>query len=234
MTFTHLHVHTEYSMLDGLSKIEKLVARASELGMDSLAITDHGGMYGVVEFYTACQSAGIKPIIGCELYVAPGLHTDRSSTDKNPFHLSVLAQNNTGYRNLMQLVTKANLEGFYYKPRISKELLVTETARLKSMYTVVNPSPRGTMMPGPSKPAAPFLTEPGPAVMLTIFSVGDWLARSVFPKAPRLGVPPSGLGSLLTAPVPKSSRSLFEPSVAAIQSPKPARSEIEVMSTKPT
>ena len=123
MSFTHLHVHTEFSMLDGLSRIEKLVARARELGMDSLAITDHGGMYGVVDFYSACKAAGIKPIIGCELYVAPGKHTERHANDKNPYHLTVLARNNTGYKNLMQLVTKANLEGFYYKPRISKELL---------------------------------------------------------------------------------------------------------------
>ena len=123
MSFTHLHVHTEFSMLDGLSNINKLVSRAQDLGMDSLGITDHGGMYGVVDFYSACKAAGIKPIIGCELYVAPGKHTDRSSMDKSPFHLTVLAQNNTGYRNLMQLVTKANLEGFYYKPRISKDLL---------------------------------------------------------------------------------------------------------------
>ncbi|MDA1036584.1 MAG: DNA polymerase III subunit alpha, partial [Chloroflexi bacterium] len=123
MSFTHLHVHTEFSMLDGLSRISKLVARAQELGMDSLGITDHGGMYGVVDFYTACKAAGIKPIIGCELYVAPGKHTERHANDKSPYHLTVLAQNNTGYRNLMQLVTKANLEGFYYKPRISKDLL---------------------------------------------------------------------------------------------------------------
>ena len=123
MSFTHLHVHTEYSMLDGLSKIHKLVARAQELEMDTLAITDHGAMYGVVEFYSACKAAGIKPIIGSELYVAPGLHTARGAADRTPFHLTVLAQNNTGYRNLMQLVTKSNLEGFYYKPRISKDLL---------------------------------------------------------------------------------------------------------------
>jgi DNA polymerase-3 subunit alpha len=123
MSFTHLHVHTEFSMLDGLSNINKLVKRAQDLGMDSLGITDHGGMYGVVDFYIACQAAGIKPIIGCELYVAPGLHTDRSPMDKTPFHLTVLAQNNVGYKNLMKLVTKSNLEGFYYKPRISKDLL---------------------------------------------------------------------------------------------------------------
>jgi DNA polymerase-3 subunit alpha len=82
MSFTHLHVHTEFSMLDGLSNINKLVKRAHDLGMDSLGITDHGGMYGVVDFYIACQAVGIKPIIGCELYVAPGLHTDRSPMDK--------------------------------------------------------------------------------------------------------------------------------------------------------
>jgi DNA polymerase-3 subunit alpha len=123
MSFTHLHVHTEFSMLDGLSRINRLVSRAQELGMDSLGITDHGGMYGVVDFYIACKAAGIKPIIGCELYVAPGKHTERHANDKSPYHLTVLAQNNTGYKNLMQLVTKANLEGFYYKPRISKTLL---------------------------------------------------------------------------------------------------------------
>ena len=123
MSFTHLHVHTEFSMLDGLSRIESLVARAKELGMDSLALTDHGGMYGVVEFYSACLAAGIKPIIGSELYVAAGSRLERHSNDKTPYHLTVLAQNNTGYKNLLQLVTKANLEGFYYKPRIDRELL---------------------------------------------------------------------------------------------------------------
>jgi DNA polymerase-3 subunit alpha len=123
MSFTHLHAHTEYSMLDGLSNIGELVAQAQVLGMDSLAITDHGGMYGVVEFYSACKNAGIKPIIGCELYVAPGSRLDRKPIDKNPYHLTVLAQNNTGYRNLIQLVTKSNLEGFYYKPRIDRDLL---------------------------------------------------------------------------------------------------------------
>jgi DNA polymerase-3 subunit alpha len=123
MPFTHLHVHTEYSMLDGLSRIDALVKRAKDQGMDSLGITDHGGMYGVVDFYQACTSAGIKPIIGCELYVASGSRLDHNAADKSPYHLTVLAQNNTGYKNLMKLVTKANLEGFYYKPRIDKEIL---------------------------------------------------------------------------------------------------------------
>jgi DNA polymerase-3 subunit alpha len=123
MPFTHLHVHTEYSMLDGLSRIERLVDRAKELRMEALSITDHGGMYGVVDFYSACKAAGIKPLIGCEMYVAPESLHDKRSIDKNPYHLTVLAQNNQGYKNLIKMVTKSNLEGFYYKPRIDKELL---------------------------------------------------------------------------------------------------------------
>ena len=121
--FVHLHVHTEYSMLDGLSRIPSLVQRAKELGMDSLAITDHGGLYGAVEFYSECINAGIKPIIGCEIYVAAGSRTSKGHGDKSPYHLTLLARNNTGYRNLIQLVSKAHLEGFYYKPRVDRELL---------------------------------------------------------------------------------------------------------------
>ncbi len=121
--FTHLHVHTEYSLLDGLSRITPLVQRAKELGMDSLAITDHGGMYGAVEFYSACREAGIKPIIGCEVYVADGSRHSKTPADKSPYHLTLLAKNDTGYHNLIKLVTKANLEGFYYKPRIDRELM---------------------------------------------------------------------------------------------------------------
>ncbi|MBN1862980.1 MAG: DNA polymerase III subunit alpha [Dehalococcoidales bacterium] len=121
--FTHLHVHTEYSLLDGMSRIRKLVERAKELGMDSLAITDHGVMYGVIEFYLAAREVGIKPIIGCEVYLAPGSRFDRNAGDKENYHLVLLAKDQTGYQNLLQLVTKANLEGFYYRPRIDKELL---------------------------------------------------------------------------------------------------------------
>jgi DNA polymerase-3 subunit alpha len=122
--FTHLHVHTEYSLLDGLCRIEHVIAQAKRLGMNSLAITDHGSMYGVIDFYTAARSAGIKPIIGCEMYVAPNERTSKNSSDKNPYHLTLLAKNNKGYRNLLTLVTLANLEGFYYKPRIDKDLLL--------------------------------------------------------------------------------------------------------------
>jgi DNA polymerase-3 subunit alpha len=120
--FTHLHVHTEYSLLDGMCRIPQLVARAKELGMDSLAITDHGVMYGVMEFYLAAKEAGIKPIIGCEVYVAQNSRFDRNASDRKNYHLTLLAKNQTGYRNLIQLTTKAHLEGFYYKPRMDKEL----------------------------------------------------------------------------------------------------------------
>jgi DNA polymerase-3 subunit alpha len=121
--FTHLHVHTEYSLLDGMCPITKLVARAKELGMDSLAITDHGVMYGVIEFYQAAQEAGLKPIIGSEIYIAPGGRLSRNAGDKNNYHLILLAKDKTGYQNLIQLTTKAHLEGFYYRPRVDKELL---------------------------------------------------------------------------------------------------------------
>ncbi len=121
--FTHLHVHTEYSLLDGVSRIPKLVARANELGMESLAITDHGALYGVVEFYTQCEAAGIKPIIGCEVYVAHTSRHEKGPSERSPYHLTVLAKDNTGYHNLMRLVTQAHLEGQYYRPRIDRELL---------------------------------------------------------------------------------------------------------------
>ena len=123
MAFTHLHVHTEYSMLDGISRIPELVARTGELGMDALAITDHGTFYGVVDFYSACRDANIKPIIGCEVYVAHNSRHDKNPSERSPAHLVLLARDNTGYRNLMQLVTKAHVEGFYNRPRIDKGLL---------------------------------------------------------------------------------------------------------------
>ena len=122
--FVHLHVHTEYSLLDGAARIEKTVQKAQELGMPALAITDHGVMYGVVDFYKACKKAGLKPIIGCEVYVAPLNRQDRTA-GRNDFnrHLVLLARNEEGYRNLVQLVSLAFTEGFYYKPRVDKEIL---------------------------------------------------------------------------------------------------------------
>lgn len=122
--FVHLHVHSEYSLLDGLSSCRELAERAAELGMRALALTDHGAMYGAVQFYKACQAAGIKPIIGMEPYLAPRGRRDRDpQRDRKPYHLLLLAQNDTGYHNLMRLATIAQLEGFYYKPRIDKETL---------------------------------------------------------------------------------------------------------------
>ncbi|WP_405321677.1 DNA polymerase III subunit alpha [Frisingicoccus sp.] len=124
MAFTHLHVHTEYSLLDGSNKIKELVARTKELGMDSVAITDHGVMYGVIDFYRAAQAAGIKPIIGCEVYVAPNSRFAKSGQQDNKYnHLVLLAENNTGYHNLMKLVSRGFTEGFYYKPRVDMEIL---------------------------------------------------------------------------------------------------------------
>src|SRR4030042_3079296 len=104
--FSHLHVHTEYSLLDGMCRISQLVQRAKELGMDSLAITDHGVMFGAIKFYLAAREAGIKPILGCEVYVAPNSRLSRNASDKNQYHLILLAKNETGYHNLIQLVTR--------------------------------------------------------------------------------------------------------------------------------
>lgn len=125
MAFTHLHVHTEYSLLDGSSKINEITARAKELGMDSMAITDHGVMYGVIDFYRAARANGIKPILGCEVYVAPGSRFDKEAGagDERYYHLILLAENNTGYSNLMKIVSKGFVEGFYYKPRVDYEVL---------------------------------------------------------------------------------------------------------------
>ena len=121
--FTHLHNHTEFSLLDGLSRVEQLVDRAKELGMSHLAITDHGGLYGAIDFYQAARAAGIAPIIGCEMYVAPGSRHDRNPNDKKPYHMTVLAKDQAGYGNLVKLVTASHLEGFYYYPRVDRDLL---------------------------------------------------------------------------------------------------------------
>ncbi len=125
MGFVHLHVHTEYSLLDGSNKITEYVARVKELGMNSAAITDHGVMYGVIDFYREAKKAGINPILGCEVYVAPNSRFDRELTggDDRYYHLVLLAENNEGYANLMKIVSKGFVDGYYYKPRVDKELL---------------------------------------------------------------------------------------------------------------
>lgn len=128
MKFAHLHTHTHYSLLDGLTRIDELVARVKELGMDSVAITDHGAMYGAIEFYQKAKKAGLKPILGCEMYVTENMYDKRPSggsgkSNGNYYHLVLLAENNVGYKNLIKLVTAAHLDGFYYKPRVDKNLL---------------------------------------------------------------------------------------------------------------
>lgn len=125
MAFTHLHVHTEYSLLDGSNKIKECVKRVKELGMDSVAITDHGVMYGVIDFYRAAREIGIKPILGCEVYVAPNSRFDKEVTggEDRYYHLVLLAENNQGYSNLMKIVSRGFTEGYYYKPRVDMEIL---------------------------------------------------------------------------------------------------------------
>ena len=123
--FVHLHCHSHYSLLDGASRIPELVARVKSLGMNACAITDHGNLYGAIEFYLACRSAGINPIIGYEAYVAPGKRGEREAKKRGEagYHLTLLARNATGFRNLIKMASVAYLEGYYYIPRIDKELL---------------------------------------------------------------------------------------------------------------
>ncbi len=139
--FVHLHVHSEYSLLDGAARLEKLVQKAKELRFPALALTDHGNLFGAVDFYTACEKAGVKPILGCELYVAPGSRFERSGQDgsyEGASHCTVLVRNKAGYANLMKLVSKAYLEGFYYKPRVDRELLAQHAEGLLVLSGCLN------------------------------------------------------------------------------------------------
>ena len=132
--YISIHQHTEYSLLDGQARIEPLVLAAKAMGMPALAISDHGNMYGAVEFYKTARKHGIKPILGCEVYMAPRSRHDRDpQKDRSQFHLTLLAENNEGYKNLLKLVSKASLEGFYYKPRVDKELLAAHNKGLIAM-----------------------------------------------------------------------------------------------------
>ena len=126
--FTHLHTHTEFSLLDGMTKMAPLMERVKALGMESVAMTDHGAMYGTVDFYREARERGLKPIVGVEAYVAQGSRHSRERGDSSPYHLIMLARDMTGYKNLISLVTKANLEGYYYKPRIDRELMEQHSA----------------------------------------------------------------------------------------------------------
>ena len=124
MAFTHLHVHTEYSLLDGAARIKGVVSRAKELGMTSLAITDHGNMFGVIDFYKECNKQGIKPLIGCEVYMAPRTMADKDpDLDRYQNHLLLIAENNEGYKNLIKIVSAGYIKGMYYKPRVDKSVL---------------------------------------------------------------------------------------------------------------
>ncbi|HLE81490.1 MAG TPA: PHP domain-containing protein, partial [Dehalococcoidia bacterium] len=138
MSFTHLHVHSEYSLLDGMCKIPQMTQRARELGMDALALTDHGVLYGAVEFYLACREAGIRPILGVEGYVAPGDHRSKTTADRDPSHIVLLAKNQQGWRNLIRLVTTAHLDGFYYKPRMDRDLLAAHAEGLIALSGCLN------------------------------------------------------------------------------------------------
>src|SRR6266481_5333426 len=124
-SFVHLHCHSHYSLLDGASRIPELVGRARELGMTALALTDHGNLYGAIELYRECKAAGLNPIIGYEAYVAPGKRNEREARRRGDagFHLTLLASNRTGFRNLVKMASVAYLEGYHYVPRIDKELL---------------------------------------------------------------------------------------------------------------
>ena len=149
-SFVHLHCHSHYSLLDGASPIDGMIGRAKELGMNALAITDHGNLYGAIEFYEACRAAGLNPIVGYEAYVAPASRFERSgeSSRESSFHLTLLAKNRTGFENLVKLSSKAFLEGFYHKPRIDRELLAAHNEGLICLSGCVSGELSRTLLAG--------------------------------------------------------------------------------------
>ncbi|MBO6305791.1 MAG: DNA polymerase III subunit alpha, partial [Selenomonadaceae bacterium] len=160
LPFTHLHVHTEYSLLDGAARVKELVKAVKNLGMDSVAITDHGNMYGVLEFYKAAKKEGVKPVIGCEVYLAP---TNRKIKEEvggvRYYHLILLAENNIGYKNLSKLVSLSNTEGFYYKPRIDKEILRNNSEGLIALSACVAGEIPAAILSGDMKKAEKLVLE---------------------------------------------------------------------------
>ena len=170
-TFVHLHVHSEYSLLDGLSRIPDLAARAAELKMPALALSDHGNLFGAIEFYQECRKAGIKPIIGCEVYLAPGSRLDRkaNSAKEASTHFLLLAKNETGYKNLVKLVSAAHLEGMYYKPRIDKEILARHQEGLIGTSACLAGEVARHIMAGRAKDAAKSIDD-----FKNIFAPGDF------------------------------------------------------------
>lgn len=158
--FVHLHVHSHFSLLDGLAKVDELVARAKELGQPAIALTDHGALYGVVPFYQAAKKAGIKPIIGVEAYIAArGLHDKDAGVDSKRYHLTLLARTNEGYKNLVRMVTKANLEGFYYKPRMDKDLLRKHSEGLIALSGCISGEIGKAILSGNRKKAEKLIAE---------------------------------------------------------------------------
>ena len=163
--FVHLHVHSEYSLLDGAAQLEKLVQKAKALNFPAIALTDHGNLFGAIDFYLAAQKAGIKPILGCELYIAPGGRKEKASQDggyEGANHLTVLVRTESGYRNLIKLVSRAYLEGFYYKPRVDKELLAAHADGLLvlsgCLNSEVSPRARGRWRAGTERSSVPTTT----------------------------------------------------------------------------
>ena len=154
MAFTHLHLHTEYSLLDGANRIHELPARLKELGMDACAITDHGALYGVLDFYRTMKKNGIHPIIGCEVYVAPRNHKDKEGApDRDPHHLILLAENDEGYHNLVKLVSTGFVDGFYYRPRVDRELLRQHSEGLIALSACLSGEVPRLIMQGEMKEA---------------------------------------------------------------------------------
>src|SRR5438034_9961917 len=148
-SFVHLHNHTEYSLLDGASRIPPMVAGAAELAMPAIAITDHVVMYGAIHFYKACKEAGIKPIVGCEVYVAPRSRLLREGrVDRDPSHLTLLAADHEGYVNLMRLCTVGQMEGMYYKPRTDKEVLAARSKGLVALSGCLQGEPASRIVDG--------------------------------------------------------------------------------------
>ena len=157
--FVHLHVHTAYSLLDGAARIDNLLDAAKNFGMNAIAITDHGTMYGTIDFYKAAIKRGIKPIIGCEVYLAPDSRHNRDFNNTKYFHLVLLAENNVGYQNLIKLVSLASLEGFYYKPRIDKELLQKYHEGIIALSACVNGEIQRAIINGESARAVELVEE---------------------------------------------------------------------------
>ena len=181
MSFAHLHVHSEYSLLDGFSNIKKLVKKANEMGMPAVALTDHGTMFGVIEFFNAAKAVGIKPIIGLEAYMAARRMTDRDAKlDKISSHLLLLAENETGYQNLLQIASAAQLEGFYYFPRIDHDFLAAHSEGLIATSGCMSAEvPRAILEGGPDA------ARKQAGLVLRGFRPGPFLHRAAAPQHSR-------------------------------------------------